>query len=82
MNSVFAPFWFEPLNDALVELSRMINIVCPGHHQNALAAKLGRIGDLELTAADIAALIQQPPAGSRGRMDATSVMRLLVRLGR
>src|SRR5215831_15972516 len=50
----------EPLDDGPVQFARMIDVRGSGHHQDALAAIVGEIGDLELAAANIAALVEQP----------------------
>lgn len=47
----------EPLDDGFVELARMIDVFGSGHHQDALAAIVRQIGDLELAAANVAALV-------------------------
>src|SRR5262245_37854302 len=48
----------EPLDDGPVQFARMIDICGSSHHQDALAAIVGQIGDLELAAANIAALVE------------------------
>src|SRR5262249_56567262 len=57
----------EPLDDGPVQFARMIDIRGSSHHQDALAAIVGQIGDLELAASNIAALVEQPRRDRRER---------------
>ena len=50
----------EPLDDGPVQFARMIDVCGSSHHQDALASIVGQIADLELAAANIATLVEQP----------------------
>src|SRR5262245_48554963 len=57
----------EPLDYGPVQFARMIDVRGSSHHQDALAAIVGQIGNLELAAANIATLVEQPRRDRRER---------------